>query len=662
MKTYFQLLGLVWLMAGMAFGGELRVFPEITRAIGGVSQVERARYFSICDSGTFDKNVLNDEMYEYFIDELGVEFGRTLGIVSAARKWDKSVREDPARPGFADLEYLRKTYRGAVDEPSERLQKRFAPNLQLAAHDNHNAYPVFVGERNTEQTRKVAEQGGGKTGYHAEFYPENIEAAAELAAAVLKYRYTDFNRPAYFEPVNEPHWSFVQDQAFADWHVQTKKAVAKLTPEVKVGGYCNSTSYFFAREYDSWRSYERFIRNTGGALDFYSFHTYDYFRWEDGTIKGRVQSGLPLENVLDVYAAALTKQLGVVKPLVVSEHGGYITSIGDQKGRYDGDVVSDTIASIYFPKDTYEGSDWEWELKKRSIMDFVHVSSILANTFCFLEHPHVVEKAVPFILFNTWSWNVHYYANLYVPYEYQDRSRWEATQMVAFYKFFRGFDGRRVLVQSPGRDIQVHAAVANNRLFVALHNVSEQSLSFPVKGVEGDNITIRRLGRNSDFTMTYKEEQIDRLGSLKMAPREAVMLIVDKEETIPQRAKVNERMFYGDRYAFTVRAKRPEKIQVELPTLHGIKYAELRIGLAQKGSTAKEVRVVLNGTELELPIERSAERFLDQAKHNEFATLRSIFIPTDLLKKKNQVVVKVLGEQEKQVSVGAVVLRVGYTQ
>ena len=662
MKTIFYLMGWVGFVVGAAGADSLRVYPDVTRAIEGHSQVERARYFSICDGGTFDQAVLNDEMYAYFIDELGITFGRTLGVVSSARRWDQSVREDPARPGFADLEHLRKTYRDTVANPSERLHQRFAPNLNLAAHDHHNAYPVFMGEVTTKETRNVGEQGGGKTGFHAEFYPKNIEAAAELAAAVLNYRYTDFNRPAYFEPVNEPHWSFVKDQAFADWHVETKKAVARTTPDVKVGGYCNSTSYFFAREYDSWRAYEQFVRNTGGALDFYSFHTYDYYRWEGGTIRGRVQSGLPLENILDLYASALTKQLGDVKPLVVSEHGGYITSRGDQKGRYDGDVVSDKIASIYFPKENYEGTAWEWELKKRSIMDFVHVSSIMANTFCFLEHPHVVEKAVPFILFNTWSWDVHYYANLYVPYQYEDRARWEATQMVNFYKFFRGFDGRRVLAQSPSRDIQVQTAVKENLLYVALNNLSEQSISFPVKGVEGDAIAIRRLGRNRDYTMAYDEEPVDTLSHLELAPREAVMLVVEQRELIPQRKNVNERIFYADTYAFTVRSKRSESVRIDVPTLDGVAYAELRVGLSQTGGMAKEVRLELNGTELAVPIERSAERYLDAGKHNEFATLRALPVPVDLLKKSNQVVVKIRGKDEKQVSVGAVVLRVGYAE
>ncbi|MDP4878693.1 MAG: hypothetical protein NWR36_02315, partial [Opitutales bacterium] len=57
------------------------VEPNVTRAIGGVSEVDRKRYFSVSDHGTnFDKRV-PDDIYDYLVHYLGITFGRQLGPV-----------------------------------------------------------------------------------------------------------------------------------------------------------------------------------------------------------------------------------------------------------------------------------------------------------------------------------------------------------------------------------------------------------------------------------------------------------------------------------------------------------------------------------------------------------------------------------------------------
>jgi hypothetical protein len=55
-----------------------------------------------------------------------------------------------------------------------------------------------------------------------------------------------------------------------------------------------------------------------------------------------------------------------------------------------------------------------------------------ANTMAFIDHPHTVVKAVPFLLPNTWGWDPKYYASLYVPYNYTDKSKWVETHMMDF--------------------------------------------------------------------------------------------------------------------------------------------------------------------------------------------------------------------------------------
>lgn len=63
--------------------------------------------------------------------------------------------------------------------------------------------------------------------------------------SVLKYKYTDFDRPKYFEPLNEPQWKFFVDEHMADWHLAVQEKVHALMPEVQVGGMCQSVSCFY---------------------------------------------------------------------------------------------------------------------------------------------------------------------------------------------------------------------------------------------------------------------------------------------------------------------------------------------------------------------------------------------------------------------------------
>ena len=201
--------------------------PHVTRSIGGVSEVDRSRYFSVSDSGTnFDKR-MPDEIYDYLVNDLGITFGRQLGPV----QWlAAKLPEDPNRPGYADVSSLEKQ---KIAQPGAKFFEDFGPNLGVAAHGNHNAYPAYMGKYQLEGAN-----------YHGdpEWVPENIDAAVELATAVFKYNYNDFDRPEFYEPLNEPHWLYFKDEHFVEWHLAVQKRFHEELPDVKVGGMCQSVS------------------------------------------------------------------------------------------------------------------------------------------------------------------------------------------------------------------------------------------------------------------------------------------------------------------------------------------------------------------------------------------------------------------------------------
>ena len=508
----------------------IEVDPHCTRSIGGISELDRNTYFSICDPGTdFDKRCKDDEMYEYLIGELGVKFGRRLGVVNRAVRRSSVVVEDQKRPGYANLELLKQKLVSEQNKPSNRFQMDMGESLDVAAHGRHNAYPVFMGKFTNKQAVKDK---------HVEYIPKNIDAAAELAATVLLYGYSDFDRPAYYEPVNEPHWSFYGDQHLADWHLSTATAVHAQTPDVKVGGLCMPVAYLYRDLYRVFGSFRKFIDNTKCGLDFYSFHVYDYVYWEDGDFHGRITSGLPLEGVLDLVPNYTHNAYGKEVEIVVSEHGGYVTG----KEGLSADETAEAIAKQYFP-----GSGFKWQLRKRSILEQVHVGTIVTNTLTFMEHPHTVKKAVPFILLNSFGWDPYYYAVLYVPENFKNRQRWIPTQQMNFYRFFRDLKGRRVKAICNDPDIQTRAFVDGKKLHVVLNNLSSEQERISICMPEASLISTRRMGRNSDFTPYFREEPLTSAGNIEIGGHETILLTAEYGKNIQPVKTVDEIPCYGDK-------------------------------------------------------------------------------------------------------------------
>ena len=223
---------LVYLVPAVApMPANITVVPQTIRQIRGISELKREAYFSICDAGTkLDQRVKSQERYDYLIKELGITPGRRLGVVEPLIRWDNAVREDTARPEYTDIEYLKQVLKdkGLPEEPGSQFVLDMGGRLDIAAHGHKSAFPEFMGKSFTDYSGED------------DYYPTNIDAAAELSANALKWKYNDFDRPAYYEPVNEPHWSFWNQPLFQLWHTKTHQAVQAMGLNVAV----NRTLFF----------------------------------------------------------------------------------------------------------------------------------------------------------------------------------------------------------------------------------------------------------------------------------------------------------------------------------------------------------------------------------------------------------------------------------
>ena len=265
---------------------ELTLAPDVHRALEGQTTLQRDRYFNISGGGRgdFSSDVpLGDA--NYLLNQLHISFGRNLGLVAYATDFG-NITEDLKRPGFADPASVR-AYFGVIPPANPIIKARFGDNLGIMMHEQPNAFPAFMGSFLTDD-------GKGR-------FPTRIEAAADYVAMCLKYGYDDFDRPRYYEIMNEPGWDILNEPMFRQLNAATKRAVEREGLDVLIGGPCKSVPYYFKNSYKGeWSAgMVPFINSVGQDVDFLSFHIYDYYESRD---KKEISTGLPLESVFDLLA------------------------------------------------------------------------------------------------------------------------------------------------------------------------------------------------------------------------------------------------------------------------------------------------------------------------------------------------------------------------
>jgi len=543
---------LILMLISLSFTGSLfsqtttiDIYPHETRSIAGHTSLNRIKYFSISDAGNWFEAKTSDVLSgsDYFLDTLDFSFGRQFGLVHSEVNWGSTIRQDASRPGFTDTTYLRNQANPGNQGSSGSFRARFGENINVAYHDRRNAFPDFFSKYRAPQNND-------------EWIPQNIEAASELTLNLLQYNWNDFFKPAYFELVNEPHWSFPGDQHFADWHLDLARKArdAKLT--TKIGGPCSSVAYYYRDNYQDLDNFTTFIDNTEGNLDFYSFHVYDYLSWNanENDFTGRVSTGAPVAGVIDALGGYMRKNYSKDLKMVISEHAGYISSGAGE------DAETANLANEYFP-----GAGFEWEMERRSISNYISVSSAIANTMTFIDNPHVIEKAVPFILLETFSWNPRYYPTLLVARNFTNNNDFVESDMSHFYKFFSGASGRRVRIKCEDPDLQHHAFVEGNTMTVLFNNMSNNPHTVDLNMLSElsiDEVSIKRFQRTNDFRPNFVTEVVSGVDGISIAGREAVALELTFSDMIEEDTHIDELPFYSEEIATQVQGTKVFNVQV----------------------------------------------------------------------------------------------------
>ncbi len=609
----------------------IEINPGHTRAISGHSELNRLKYFNISDrANNFENNASDKGGATYFLDERKISFGRDLGMVFTEKNWGNSLKQDFTRPGFADINYMINAFNPNEQGASFNFQQRFTPNLDIVNHDRRNGFPDWMAKYTTLQAED-------------DWIPQNIEASTEILSTLLKYKYTDFHRPAYYELVNEPHWSFWGDQHFANWHTDLAQKVRDEGINTLIGGPCLSVGYFYRNSYQDLSAITNFIDNTNFELDFYSYHIYDYYDWNESQneFTGTISTGLPSLGVIDALANYTRINHGKPAKLVISEHGGYISQADEA-------AIVEDLGSQYFP-----GNGFEYELEKRSIINFIMVNSTITNTFTFMENPHIFLKTVPFILFETSGWNPAYYSSLMVPWNFTSTWNWAETKLIHYYQFFQNAQGRRVRMHCPDPDLQYSAFVSGDELNVLVNNMANKAeiLNFDLPAQYNiDQIELTKLSRQNDFRPIMEEEVLSDLDGITIAGRGAIALKIKLTENVQEELYLNEISFFSNEVG--VEFEGQKTFNIPMDDLGTVEYAYMRIGIHRPANANKTINVSLNGTTLTVPLEDSANRF---TSNSGYASTKIIPFNPNLLDDQNQVVVSFLDGQEG--GVGSVVIQ-----
>lgn len=580
------------------------------RSIGGISELNRLKYFNLCDDGlNFYDHVPSRDAGDALLDELNISFGRMIGLTGRIAR---SVTEDPDRPGYADTKSIKEQATRLKNSMSDAIRAK-VPQLDVIEHGRRLSWPRFMmKEGELEQVD----------------LPVNQEAAAEFIALCFKACFADWNRPRYLEFVNEypfPDATDEQMDAFCEMHNAMAKAVHRILPDTLVGGPCYWYGNFHENGFKDWDyTMKRYMDIAHGDTDFYSFHNYDF----SNNGKRNISSGTRTEAILDLVENYSLNSHGHIKPFASSEcgatgvdHWWYFT--GNQNLiEVDGSKVVEGVKVISFAELTWQ-----------------HIRALNSQMMGYMNRPDRILKIVPFTLADVAGWTTKAHWTLFARENFDREGRLLPTDHFKFYEFWKDVKGSRVSLQSNNPDIQVQAFVDHETIYICLNNLSELPGTLNLQTVLDTHNRINKLTKRSVFfdgvgaVLQDRSIRPEQLESFPIKGDESIILTMVLNDAPIQSRTISESFHYGDRTVVPITGK-TETFNIKIPTTQ-VAHAQLRIGISRDIHASVVPAVTFNGKELAVHLEQSYDKQVTNAQKDSGWGIRVIPIAPSLLRKKN---------------------------
>ncbi|MEM7808128.1 MAG: hypothetical protein AAF561_08465, partial [Planctomycetota bacterium] len=536
----------------------VRVDPTQRRSIAGIDTFEREKYLNVY------ANIFGgpDEPLD-FVAEHGFEPGRQMfkfhEHLELGEESSDRLREDPLRPGHADLSFFDEAY----DDPKYVAQaERWSETRYAMCMDNWPSFmwadvPFEKGARGTPAV-------------------EHFDAAAELAAAWLHRHAETYGRtPTWLEVKNESdishEWGFHALPEVDSWkllgefHNVVADAIHERYPDVAVAGPTAAWPAFANGDWRVARNHLRFLDLTKGHLDAYSYHFYDpkklmiedrYRNLGDHTyLLGEMQ------NVLDLVRSH-QHNTDNVKPLIITEYGS---------------LHSDASAAGQF-------------------MPLRNYSAYMTQ---LMNRPDMVDLAVPFILPMRW-WDKFNPASIFV-FESDDSDETFITDQQYFLDLWQDYAGDLVAVASDTDDVNVHAVRDGRTIQVVVSNLRSRRATVDLRlpGIEIESATQKRLYLEAG-ELVFDEVEVEDISSVPVAVEETTIVRIETADVLDfERSVVEEHSFSTIQLART-----------GVPAVGTIPAAiadrgVLRVGLHRSGGFDQPLQVEFNGRPFEVSLDDS---------------------------------------------------------
>ena len=138
--------------------------------------------------------------------------------------------------------------------------------------------------------------------------------------------------------------------------------------------------------------------------------------------------------------------------------------------------------------------------------------------------------------------------------------------------------------------------------------------------------------------------------ALEIKALETISIILEHEDDIKERRRVNEKVYYGDKV--TVPIKEGE-FSIHVPEYEKIDYAQVRVGLTRDLGMSYDPTIKINGKTIDVPLEDCWERL----EEKEYATTKIFLVNPKYISKRNRIMVSF--DDNHKGAIGSVVLRAG---
>ncbi|XP_046353178.2 uncharacterized protein LOC124133036 [Haliotis rufescens] len=507
----------------------------------------------------------NSDIIQY-VEKTGARAGRwNKGDIGAFEK----APEDPHRKGYANPTYFRNT--------------NFQQNIAAKYSANRDGYGRTPGKGIMMDLRADAWPHWMDTSQHKGHFPNNVDAAADMAAMLLKAVHdgSKGDTPPYFEPVNEVDsmWKYnVNWTQITDYHKSVNAKVKATLPHVKVGGpaYSGGISGVDKHDFKVWENLKEFLDMAVKHLDFISFHPFCnlHIAGESHYFEGPNEARFV--GLIDLIESYAHSKIGKEIPIIISAYGLASTS----------------------------GVNMQ---KPNPLIDYGYVYLHNAEMFTMLNHRGVVDRAVAFLVGHQES-----LGQASIDYSLLDHNNHERTTADAFH-FWQVLSNRMTYLRTDSqfhgaeRLVASHALVdpTSKRVVLLLHNFDTHPTQVKVQFDHGwmnpSTAVMSCVHLNSQkVTVRDKESSVHLNNGVVTLPTEAsCYLKFQSAFNFAHSKTITETVHYGQDVAKPIHTN-VVTTNINLGHVSNIQYAYLRvcISLSDKTGNPKPTSVQLNGNSL----------------------------------------------------------------